>query len=144
MADVFSKEKRSEVMSRIRGRGNRTTEGKMATLFREFKIKGWRRHPDLPGRPDFAFPKERVAVFVDGCFWHGCPRCFRAPSANAEFWMTKIGTNRRRDRRVSKMLRERGWSVVRIRECALKRRGDSEVRRIGRILDRRREDGQPR
>jgi len=73
MADVFSKTKRSAVMAAIRSRGNKDTEMKLAAITRTHGITGWRRHLPLPGRPDFAFRKERVAVFVDGCFWHGCP-----------------------------------------------------------------------
>jgi DNA mismatch endonuclease (patch repair protein) len=138
MTDVFSKEKRSEVMSRIRGRGNRSTEVKMAAQFRKSGVKGWRRHQDLPGKPDFAFHGEKVAVFVDGCFWHGCPRCYRAPATNAEFWINKIESNKCRDRRVSRMLRASGWSVVRVRECSLKRPSSSEVLRIQRLLSRKR------
>jgi DNA mismatch endonuclease (patch repair protein) len=143
MVDVFSKEKRSEVMSRIRGKGNLTTEMKMADLFRRHRITGWRRHVNLPGRPDFVFPRAKIAVFVDGCFWHGCPRCFRAPAANSEFWSAKIEANKRRDRRVARGLRARGWSVVRIRECSLKRRGHAEVRRIERLFARRERLNQP-
>ena len=66
MPDVFTQSKRSEVMSRIRGKGNRSTELKLLKLFREHGISGWRRHQPLPGRPDFVFPKELLAVFVDG------------------------------------------------------------------------------
>ena len=79
MADSLSKEKRSWNMSRIREKGNKSTELKLLKLFREYKIKGWRRHQPLTGKPDFTFRKEGLVVFVDGCFWHGCPRCFRIP-----------------------------------------------------------------
>jgi len=120
MVDIWSKRKRSEVMSLIRSTGNRTTEGRMITLFREHGIKGWRRHQPLPGRPDFIFRREKVAVFVDGCFWHGCPKCYRAPGSNVEFWKRKVDGNRRRDRMVSRQLRSAGWSVIRVRECVLK------------------------
>ena len=76
MPDVFTKEKRSEVMSLIRGKGNKETENALLALLRQNKITGWRRHLPLPGKPDFAFQKQKVAVFVDGCFWHGCPKCY--------------------------------------------------------------------
>jgi DNA mismatch endonuclease, patch repair protein len=72
MPDVFTKKKRSQVMALIRSRGNRDTEIKLASLFRAARITGWRRHQPLPGRPDFIFRRERLAIFVDGCFWHGC------------------------------------------------------------------------
>jgi DNA mismatch endonuclease (patch repair protein) len=107
-------------MSRIRGKGNEKTEVRLAMLLRKEGIGGWRRHLLIPGRPDFAFRKQKVALFVDGCFWHGCPRCFRLPKQNRAFWKAKIEGNRRRDRSVNGRLRRLGWKVIRIRECQLK------------------------
>ena len=133
MTDVFTKAKRSEVMSNIRGKGNKSTEIKLLQLFKENGIKGWRRHQPLPGKPDFVFTKERLAVFVDGCFWHGCPRCYIKPKQNAKFWRDKIGGNKKRDQRVAQQLRRDGWSVCRIWECRLKN-PDSVIRRINRML----------
>ena len=133
MPDVFTKNKRSEVMSRIRGKSNKSTELKLLKLFREHRIKGWRRHQSLTGKPDFVFPKKRLAVFVDGCFWHACPRCYIKPKQNAKFWREKIGSNIKRDRKVSRKLRAEGWSVCRIWECRLKK-PDSVIRRIERML----------
>lgn len=138
MADVFDKEKRSEVMSRVKGRGNRTTEMRMVELFRRHGITGWRRHLNLPGKPDFAFPTEKVAVFIDGCFWHGCPRCYAAPKSNVEYWEKKLHANRRRDERVARRLRNRGWSVLRIWECRLREDPARAVRRVLRPLEKRR------
>src|SRR4051812_4642180 len=122
MADVFAPEKRSEVMSRIRSRGNRDTELRMIALFKASRIRGWRRSQPLFGKPDFVFRHERVAVFVDGCFWHGCPKPKHAPlpKARAEWWAAKLGRNKDRDRVVTRTLRRTGWSVVRIWECDLK------------------------
>jgi DNA mismatch endonuclease (patch repair protein) len=120
MADIWSKRKRSEVMSRIRGKGNEKTEVRLAKLMRKAGIRGWRRHLPIPGRPDFSFRKQKVAVFVDGCFWHGCPRCFRLPKQNRAFWKAKIEGNWRRDRSVNARLRRLEWKVIRIRECRLK------------------------
>ena len=133
MPDVFTKGKRSEVMSRIRGRGNKSTELKLLKLFREHGITGWRRHQPLPGKPDFVFPEQQLAIFVDGCFWHACPRCYIKPKQNAKFWREKIGSNIKRDRKVSRKLRAEGWSVCRIWECRLKK-PDSVIRRIRRML----------
>lgn len=135
MSDIFTQKKRSEVMSRIRGKGNLSTELRLVGLFRDRGITGWRRHQALPGKPDFVFPSERLAVFVDGCFWHGCPRCFVKPKQNAKFWREKIGGNQKRDRRVARQLRADGWSVCRIWECRLKR-PEASVRRILRMLGR--------
>lgn len=89
MTDVFTVVKRSEVMSRIRGFGNRATEMRMILLFRRFQIRGWRRKQKLFGKPDFVFRHERVTVFVDGCFWHGCPKPKHAsrPKNRADWWL---------------------------------------------------------
>ena len=121
MPDVFTKAKRSEVMSRIRGRGNKDTEVVLARLFRAERISGWRRHTALVGRPDFAFRQQRVAVFVDGCFWHGCPKHSNMPANNRAFWMKKLTGNQARDRLVTRTLRKTGWRVVRVWEHELKK-----------------------
>jgi DNA mismatch endonuclease (patch repair protein) len=117
--DVFSKRKRSEVMSLIRSRGNIATELRLIAIFREYGITGWRRNQQLVGKPDFTFRRERVVVFVDGCFWHGCPKCFKRPASNQKFWDTKIFANRKRDRYVNRELHNLGWQVVRIWEHQL-------------------------
>lgn len=134
MADVFTKAKRSEVMSRIRGRGNERTELAMVRLLRANKICGWRRHAKLLGKPDFVFRSARVAVFVDGCFWHGCPKCFRLPANNRSFWAKKISANRARDQKVNVQLRKAGWRVVRIREHVLQQSPNFALSRIKRAL----------
>lgn len=120
MADVFSPEKRSAVMAAIRGSGNKSTEERLRRLFREAGITGWRRKHPLPGRPDFAFPKLRIAVFVDGCFWHGCPKCFVPPKSRQDYWEPKIQRNRARDKSVAKELKKRGWKSLRIWEHEFK------------------------
>jgi DNA mismatch endonuclease (patch repair protein) len=91
-----------------------TSELRLIKIFREFHITGWRRNQPLFGKPDFTFKRERVVVFVDGCFWRGCLKCYKRPGSNQEFWDTKIGNNRKRDGRVSRELRREGWKVVRI------------------------------
>jgi DNA mismatch endonuclease (patch repair protein) len=118
-------------MSRIRGKGNERTEVRLAKFMRAKGIRGWRRHLPIPGRPDFSFRRQKVAVFVDGCFWHGCPRCFRLPRQNRAFWRAKIEGNRKRDRSVNGRLRRLGWKVVRIKECQLKK----PERVIGRVAE---------
>ena|SRR5450755_1770766 len=120
MADVFTKRERSILMGRIRSRGNLSTEIRMMNLLREAGIKGWRRNCPVFGKPDFVFPAFRIAIFVDGCFWHGCPRCKRIPSSSVDFWQEKIARNVHRHKEVSRKLRVTGWSVVRVRECSLK------------------------
>jgi DNA mismatch endonuclease, patch repair protein len=120
MCDVFSKQKRSEVMAAIRSKGNKETEQVFAAILRKNGINGWRRHLSIEGKPDFAFPKERVTVFIDGCFWHGCPKHGRNPSSNQDYWRRKLSQNRARDRRVSRRLRTEGWHVLRFWEHDLR------------------------
>ncbi|MBI4626239.1 MAG: very short patch repair endonuclease [Verrucomicrobia bacterium] len=136
MPDVFTKAKRSAVMARIRGSGNKDTELRLVALFREPRINGWRRRHPLAGRPDFVFPRARLAVFVDGCFWHGCPAHATWPKHNARFWRAKILGNRQRDRTVNRLLKQAGWRVVRIWEHALTRRHmNRTAARLKRLLE---------
>jgi DNA mismatch endonuclease (patch repair protein) len=119
MADIVSKAKRSEIMSKVRSRGNLRTELAMVKLLRANKITGWRRHYPIVGTPDFVFLKERLAIFVDGCFWHGCPKCFVEPKSNRAFWNTKIRRNKQRDFEVAQKLRKAKWHVLRVWEHQL-------------------------
>jgi DNA mismatch endonuclease (patch repair protein) len=113
---------RPVLMSRIRSRGNATTEIKFLTLLRASGITGWRRHLPLIGKPDFVFRSARIVVFLDGCFWHGhnCGRNLQ-PKTNARAWTKKIQRNRRRDAKVSAQLKLAGWKVIRLWECTLKK-----------------------
>jgi DNA mismatch endonuclease (patch repair protein) len=133
---LFSGLTRSQLMSRIRSKGNKTTEQALSRLLAEGAVTGWRRHLPLAGHPDFVFKKSRIAVFVDGCFWHGCASCYQAPKTRPEFWQEKVRRNRKRDRVVNKLLRSLGWRVVRIRECQLKENPTGCVRRIRAALSR--------
>jgi len=107
----------------------------LAKLLRAAKIVGWWRKFPLIGKPDFVFPASRVALFVDGCFWHGhdCGRNL-TPKRNAKAWNEKIAANRRRDRRVERPLRASGWRIIRVWECSLRRTPQSVLSRIQRTL----------
>ena len=136
MPDVFTKTKRSQVMSRIRGNGNKDTELALIGVFRSLAITGWRRHQQLVGKPDFVFRRIRAAVFVDGCFWHGCPKHATMPGSNAAFWRKKFAANKARDRLVTRTLRRTGWRVLRIWEHELARKNARRLAgRIQRFLD---------
>jgi DNA mismatch endonuclease (patch repair protein) len=135
MADVFTKKKRSEVMSLIRSRGNKKTEIVLARLLRKNRITGWRRHLDIFGRPDFVFAKLKLVIFVDGCFWHGCPKHSNMPVNNRNFWQRKFSKNKARDLLVNQTLRRNGWRVIRIWEHDLTKRGEVCVSRIRAVLE---------
>jgi DNA mismatch endonuclease (patch repair protein) len=119
--DHISQEARSANMAAIRSEGNLSTEIAMAKLLWAAGLRGYRKHWPVPGKPDFAWPKRRVALFVDGCFWHGCP-CKTIPATNAKFWRAKIGRNQERDRQVDQDLRRLGWKVIRVWECKMESR----------------------
>jgi len=119
VTDCFNPQERSRIMSRIRSNGNYSTEMRFIRMMRQHKISGWRRRSKLPGRPDFLFPKKRLAVFIDGDFWHGNPRRFRIPKTNRNYWSAKIAGNKNRDRAINRLLRKSGWRVLRIWESSL-------------------------
>jgi len=120
MADTFTKEQRSQIMSKVKSRANKSTELKLIRFFKDNKITGWRRNYQLFGKPDFVFPKTKTAIFVDGCFWHGHDCRNTKPKDNKEYWQKKIERNKQRDILVTKTLTDKGWKVVRLWECSLK------------------------
>jgi len=122
MADVFNKEKRSEIMSKVKSSGNKSTELKLLQYFKDNKITGWRRKLKLYGKPDFVFPKKKVAVFVDGCFWHGHDCRNTRPKDNADYWNKKISRNKNRDIEVTAHLEKLGYIVIRLWECELSKK----------------------
>jgi DNA mismatch endonuclease (patch repair protein) len=127
-------------MAKVRARGNQSTEVRVAETLEHRGITGWVRHPQLLGNPDFYFPDVELAVFVDGCFWHGCPKHLRLPTNNADYWQRKIDRNRRRDNRIRRQMRMSGIHVARIWEHDLA--DERWVQRIGRLLERYRETAQ--
>jgi DNA mismatch endonuclease (patch repair protein) len=120
MSDVFDKKTRSEVMRRVKSKGNKSTELKLIKIFHEQGIKGWRRNYPVRGHPDFVFLAQKTAVFVDGCFWHGHNCRNTRPKDNAEYWEKKIERNKIRDSEITAYFQSRGWNVIRIWECELK------------------------
>lgn len=116
--DIFTKAKRSEIMSKIRSKSG------IEILPRYLKGNYLRRHPKgIFGNPDFANKRWKIAVFIDGCFWHKCPKHYRLPKSNKKFWSAKIKRNIVRDKVVNEKLRILRWIVIRIWECELKRNG---------------------
>ncbi len=113
MTDIFSKQKRSWIMSRIRGKDTKI-EKLLQSEMKKAGIK-FKTHPKISGNPDFLV-REKIVVFVDGCFWHGCPKHYRPPKSNGKFWLPKINKNMERDRKVTRQLRKTGYIVVRLWE----------------------------
>lgn len=111
---------RSRTMSAIKGKHNVSTDMQLRMALVRAGMKGWLMHADLPGRPDIYFPGLKLAVFLDGCFWHGCRRCGHIPKTNSVFWATKISRNQARDRRNTRLLRKMGIHVIRTWEHSLK------------------------
>lgn len=129
--DTVSPSKRSKIMAGVKSTGNRSTEAAIVKAFRLQHITGWRRQYPIMGKPDFCFPKSKLAVFVDGCFWHGCPNHCRIPSSNRKYWKSKIVKNVLRDVVVTKDLRKSEWKVIRIWEHEIK--GDGLAHKLCRI-----------
>lgn len=122
MADVFSKEDRSGIMRKVKSSGNKSTEIKLIQFFKSHHITGWRRNYKVKGHPDFVFLDRHIAIFVDGCFWHGHDCRNTRPADNTEYWEKKRRRNIEHDRTVTAMFEQRGWTVIRIWECELKKK----------------------
>jgi DNA mismatch endonuclease (patch repair protein) len=118
--DNVSREVRSRTMAAVRSTGTSAEEA-VRRLVREAGFVGYRRYWRVSGKPDFAWPGRRIALFVDGCFWHGCPKCCRLPASNQPYWVNKISRNRARDQRNGALLRKEGWRVIRVFECEIRR-----------------------
>ncbi len=127
MSDVFGKEERSQIMRAVKSKNTKSTEQTLLKMFKENGIKGWRRTYDVKGHPDFVFLEKRVAIFVDGCFWHGHDCRNTRPSDNAEYWQKKRERNIQHDKTVTADFEKRGWTVLRIWECELKKKNREET-----------------
>ncbi len=132
---------RSERMRAVRGRGNKTTEGRLRSALMRAGLRGWTLGPrEIPERPDFYFDGAKLAIFADGCFWHGCPQCGHFPKVNSRFWRAKIKRNRGRDLEIVRRLRLAGYKVLRLWEHELAEMPERCVERIKRKLKRFRAD----
>lgn len=136
MADVFDKQTRSFVMQQVKSHGNKSTEVRLISVFKANNISGWRRNYAVKGHPDFVFLKKRIAVFVDGCFWHGHDCRNTKPSDNKEYWDKKRERNIKHDKEVTARFEARGWTVIRIWECELKKKNaDILMEKIRPLMD---------
>jgi DNA mismatch endonuclease (patch repair protein) len=114
-------------MSKVRSKGNKSTELRLIEVFASRGIKGWRRNYPVKGHPDFVFPKKRIAVFVDGCFWHGHDCRNTRPKQNEDYWSAKRERNMAHDKAVTEEFEKRGWRVLRVWECELKKKNLPEL-----------------
>ena len=119
---------RSRAMRSVKAKNNGTTEIAFRMALVRMGIGGWTTECCLPGKPDLLFPKQRLAIFLDGCFWHGCSKCGHIPKTNSLFWQTKISLNRKRDRKNTRLLRIKDWKVIRIWEHSISQK--SALQRI--------------
>jgi DNA mismatch endonuclease (patch repair protein) len=127
VSDVFDKQVLSEIMRAVKSKNTKSTEIKLQTIFKKYNITGWRKNYPVKGRPDFVFLEKKVAIFVDGCFWHGHDCRNTRPQNNAEYWRAKRERNQKRDKEISEKFMKRGWIVLRIWECGLKKKNESKL-----------------
>jgi len=139
MADVLTKEQRSYNMSMIKGENTKPEIALRKLLFAR-GLRGYRLHYRLPGKPDIVFPKSRIAIFIDGCFWHKCPKCFVKPVTKRKFWEKKIDSNIKRDKIVNRELKKNKWKVLRIWEHEIKNEKTIKRKIIDRIKNDKKED----
>jgi DNA mismatch endonuclease (patch repair protein) len=123
---------RSAVMAKVKSNRNKSTELRVIEIFRNFSITGWKTNCQIYGKPDFVFLEHKLAVFVDGCFWHGCEQHCRTPADNREYWINKINRNIKRDKFVTKQLENNGWTVIRLWEHELKKKS-LNIRKLAQI-----------
>lgn len=129
MTDVLTPEQRQKNMSRIKGK-NTSPELTIRRKLSASGVRGYRIHYDLPGKPDIVFTKKKIVIFIDGCFWHKCPVCFREPDTKKEFWLDKIDKNCERDLKNNHILVEKGWAVIRIWEHHIRKDSDGVLKEI--------------
>lgn len=111
-------------------------ELKLRKALRDAGFPGYRLQWDIPGRPDICYPGRKVAIFVNGCFWHRCPYCnLQIPKHNHDYWVHKFETNVLRDRRVQEELRQQGWTVIVVWECEIKKDLEKTIGELVSILD---------
>ena len=137
--DRISRQRRSLVMSAVKGKGTRLEQEFCQALRVEGLHAFVQNDKDLPGCPDVVFPHERVAIFIDSCFWHGCKYHLRMPATNVPYWTKKIDRNRKRDRAVSRLLRAKGWKVMRVWEHQVRRPSSNKrvLRSLRAVLEAR-------
>ncbi len=132
--DVLSKEQRSYCMSQIRSK-NTKPEVMLRKILWAKGIRGYRLHAKVTGKPDIYFPKKKIAIFLDGCFWHGCRKCYIKPKTNKNFWSEKLISNRKRDQKVNRILRKTDTNVLRIWQHEIKDDTEKIIQKIESVFN---------
>ncbi|MEK7104885.1 MAG: very short patch repair endonuclease [Patescibacteria group bacterium] len=132
MADTISKEKRSQIMSKVKSKNTQLELSFRKKLWN--KWPNYRLHYKVAGKPDLVFVSKRIAIFIDSCFWHKCPLHHREPKSNKKYWIPKLKRNELRAKEVNKSLTKRGWKVIRIWEHEIKDNQNKSIKKITRYL----------
>lgn len=137
MTDIFDKKTRSEIMAKVHS-ANTTPEIKVRKILHRLGYRFRLHANDLPGKPDIVLPKYKTVIFVNGCFWHGCPTCKHAqiqPRTNDEYWRKKLDRNIERDKENIAALQEQGWKALTIWECETKKKNtDALIQKLTSFL----------
>ena len=143
MADTVSKIKRREIMQSVRSK-----DSKIEIAFRKVLWQAGYRYRknvnDYFGKPDIVLKKYRTVIFIDSCFWHGCPKHLRVPKSNVDYWSNKIKKNKQRDEAINREYKNSGWQVVRIWEHDIKTSLEETMRKLAQILDSRHAEAEPK
>jgi DNA mismatch endonuclease (patch repair protein) len=135
MVDILTQEQRKYNMSRIKGK-NTGPEVNLRKLLFAKGVRGYRIHYKLSGKPDIVFTRKKIAIFIDGCFWHKCPVCFKEPETRKEFWMKKINSNVERDNNFNNKLQNEGWTVIRFWEHDVRKQPEKIVSEILELINK--------
>ena len=135
MADKFSSEVRSKIMSRIRSKNTKPEK----ILMKELSGLRLRYQPNIQGKPDFGLKSKKIAIFIDGCFWHKCKKCFKTPKSNKKYWIPKLDRNVKRAKQLNRNLRKEGYLVIRIWEHQINKNSENVAlkskRKISKFLN---------
>lgn len=137
MADIFTKKQRSKIMGCIRNKDS-GIEIAIRKLLYEMGYRYRKNYKKLPGKPDMVITASKLAIFVDACFWHGCPKHGKLPTSNRKFWREKIGNNKKRDRAINILLKKMGYKVLRIWEHQIKSENTEKLgKKISKMANRK-------
>lgn len=129
MTDIVSKEKRSEIMSKIKS-GDTALEDKFRKAIWKRGLRYRKNVKNMPGKPDIYLPAKKIVVFLDSCFWHGCEQHCRMPNSNIEYWQRKIEKNRKRDAEITKQYKNNGFKILRLWEHEIRKNIEKVIKKV--------------